>query len=117
MPGTRAERSSLEFLDLGLDSFEVGTSDLVDLGSTLVELESWHGLDAAPLGGLAVLVDIDLVEEGLSFDFLGEFLVLWCNHLAGRAPRSREVNHHQLICLHGFVEFSLGFQIFSHLVF
>jgi len=74
-----------EFCDGGTQGFLVGTLDLLDLLAALVELEGWHGSDAA-LGGDGVsLVDIDL-DEFNGRELFAHLLEDWADESAWSAP-------------------------------
>ena len=77
---------SFQLLDLGFEAVEVSTADLVDLGATLVELESWHGLDSTFLGKVLALIDIAFVEVDFITEFISKLFVLWSDQLAWWAP-------------------------------
>jgi hypothetical protein len=87
---------SLELVNLGLDALKIGSLDLSNLNSVLEELESWHAADATGLGGIGILINIDLHEDALSLKLGGELSEFWGNHLARWAPRGGEVNNDEL---------------------
>ena len=65
---------------------------LLDLRAVLVDLEGGHAIDAGGLGGLRVRIHIDLLHDDLAGILLSFLREDGPDALAGRAPRSREVN-------------------------
>ena len=108
---------SLELVDLGLDSLEIGSLDLSDLSSVLVELESWHAANAAGFSGFGILINIDLHEDTGAFKLGGELSKFWGDLLAWWAPGGGEVNNDKLagVSGEGGIELSLIFKHLDHL--
>ena len=117
LPFQNLKMVSFQLLDLGFEAVEVSTSDLVDLGATLVELESWHGLDSTFLGKVLALIDIALVEVDFITEFISKLFVLWSDQLAWWAPWSGKVNNHEFIGLFLLLEFCCSLKPGWHFCF
>ena len=105
---------SLELVDLRLEAVKVGAADHVDLVAALEELEGGHGLDAAVLGDLASLIDVNLHEDGVR-DLGRELLELGLDHLTRGAPGGGEVDDDKLVLLQELGPLSHSFDFSDHL--
>ena len=89
------------------DGCLVGATDLVELHTTLEELEGGHGLNTSFLSSLAVLVNINLHKGDIS-EFSIHGVNLGGNVLARRAPGGVEVNNDEIFGCDSFLEFVQG---------
>ena len=88
---------SHEFLDLGLDTIFVGTSNHVDFDTSLEEFEGWHGLNFGSCSSLLIGVNIDLDEKGLFGVGVSPLFKERLDHLARRTPGGSEVNDNKFV--------------------
>merc|ERR1712093_579525 len=87
----------------------------MDLLSILVELEGWHSFDATCLCCLLVVVNINLNKCCKVLTSACMLIILWGDHLAGRAPRGSEVNHDKLRIFECLIKLCLSCKVFGHL--
>lgn len=93
-------------LNTSHNSRGVGTTDSLDLLTTLEEKESRHGRDTVGSSDLRKLVDVDLEE--LDVGVLGaQLLDLGGDGLAGTAPLGEEVDQNGVV-LDGLVELGVA---------
>ena len=108
--------SFAEFLNLGNESSFISTSDLMDLFTTLVEFESWHGFDTCCLSTFSVCINIKL-EQSDTFIFAIKSNKNWTDSLAWWAPGSSKVDYYKTFTFNSGLVFSEISEHFNHFDF